>query len=134
MDDIFRDIEEAEKNRKQFADKVNSTKYDLDELLSVFMGISMKFYEKGTSTEEQAKFPIKEITLKKDGQDVKVPIALNVYDDLITIINTMYPSLIAPFHHYNNYIDYYLVDREKPPLFFMQQNLTRFEGLNIGSR
>jgi hypothetical protein len=110
MDDIFRDIEQGEKNRRQFADKVNSTKYDLDELLSEFMGISMKFYEKGTSSEEQAKFPKKEITLVKDGQEVTVPIALNVYDDLITIINTIYPSLIAPFHHYNNYIEYYLKD------------------------
>lgn len=110
MDDIFRDIEKAEKSRRQFADTVNSTKYDLDKLLSEFMEISMKFYVKGTSGEEKIKFPIKEIISEKDGKEVTVPIALNVYDNLITIINTMYSSLIAPFHHYNNYIDYYLKD------------------------
>lgn len=110
MEDIFKEMEEGEKHRRHFADKVTSTKYDLDELLSEFMGISMKFYEKGTSSEEQAKFPKKEIALDKAGQKVIVTIDLNVYDDLITIINTMYPSLIAPFHHYNNYIDYYLKD------------------------
>lgn len=108
--DIFRDIDEAEKNRKLFADKINSTKYNLDELLSEFMGISMKFYEKGTSNDEQKKFPIKEFIIQQNGQDVIIPVSLNVYDNLITLINSMYPSLVAPFHHYNNYIDYYIKD------------------------
>lgn len=110
MDNFFRDIEEAEKNRNQFADKINSTKYDLDEVLSEFTGISMNFYKKGTSNEEQTKFPTKEIIIQNEGDDIKVPIALNVYADLITLINSMFPSLVAPFHHYNNYIDYFVKD------------------------
>jgi hypothetical protein len=107
---VFRDIDEAEKNRKLFADEVYSTKYDLDELLSEFIELSMKFYEKGTSKDEQKKFQIKEITIHQNGEYVKIPVNLNVYDDLITLINIMYPSLVAPFHHYNNYIDYYIKD------------------------
>lgn len=110
MDNIFRDIEEAESNRKSFAEKVTSTKYDLDNLLSEFMKISMTFYEKGTSPEEHAKFPIKDLVTRVDEKEVSVPVILNVYDDLITLINAMYPSLVAPFHHYNNYIDYYIKD------------------------
>lgn len=110
MDNIFRDIEEAESNRKSFADKINSSKYDLDSLLSEFMQISMTFYQKGTSTEEHAKFPIKNIVTEANGKEVSIPVALNVYEDLITLINAMYSSLVAPFHHYNNYIDYYIND------------------------
>jgi len=110
MDNIFRDIEEAERNRKSYADKIISSKYDLDNLLSEFMRISMTFYEKGTSPEEHAKFPTKDLVKQVDGKEVSIPIKLNVYDDLITLINAMYPSLVAPFHHYNNYIDYYIKD------------------------
>lgn len=110
MDNIFRNIDDAEKSRQQFVRKIDSTKYDLDTLLSEFTKISMNFYEKGNSNEEKLKFPIEKITIKKNETDVEVPINLNVYNDLITLINIAYPSLIAPFHHYNNYIDYYVKD------------------------
>ncbi|WP_435356595.1 hypothetical protein [Emticicia sp. SJ17W-69] len=110
MNDIFSDIEQAEQNRKKFSDDITASKYDLDSLLTEFRRISMSYYDKGMTPEEQKKFPKKEFSTRINGQEVKIPIDNNIYVDLITLIDTMYPSLIAPFHHYNNYIDFYCKD------------------------
>lgn len=110
MSDIFKDIEQAEQNRKKFAADITASKYNLDTLLTEFSGISMSYYNKGITEEEQVKFPKKEFSVSTNEQEVNIPIDDNVYLDLITLIDSMYPSLIAPFHHYNNYIDYYCKD------------------------
>ena len=110
MEDIFREIEQSEKNRKAFADKLIDSKYDLDILLDEFMSIRQDFYEEGMRQEEQAKFPKKEFSTQIDGKEINIPIDDNVYVDLITLINTMFPSLTAPFQHYNKYVDYYCKD------------------------
>ena len=60
--------------------------------------------------EEQAKFPQTEFELKSEDEPTKISIDQNVYVDLITLIDVMSPSLIAPFYHYNNYIDRYCED------------------------
>lgn len=110
MDEISRNIEDSIERRNAFAQGLNNSKYDLDELLSGFMKISNDYFIKGNSSNETIKFPQVDLKTIIEKKPISIPLELNVYTDLITLINLMYPSLLAPFHHYNNYIDYFVVD------------------------
>jgi hypothetical protein len=100
-----------EKKRKDFADALSNSKYNLDDILNKIISIRQSFFIKGNSEEEEKKFPTEIFKTKnKNGKQVEIPIDQNVYSDLITIIDSMSPALTAPFHHYNNYIDYFIKD------------------------
>jgi hypothetical protein len=107
---MFEEIDINERKRLQYANTVLSQKYDLDEILSSLMQMRQSFFEKGLTNEERAKFPIKVLDVIYEGKKSKLEISENVYEDIITLINTMEPSLLAPFYHYNNYIDWYKKD------------------------
>lgn len=104
-------IEVEEKERKKFAEQLQVSKYDLDDILYKLTTIRQSYYEKGTSQEEEKKFPKHLYTTGHLGsKNFELQFEQNVYSDLITIVDSMSPALLAPFHHYNNYIDYWSKD------------------------
>jgi hypothetical protein len=110
MEEFFENINQGEKNRQVYTDQLLKGKYNLDVVLSTIANFRQRFFEKGMTEEERAKFPQIEFKLKSQEEPVKIPIDQNVYVDLITLIDVMSPSLTAPFYHYNNYIERYCED------------------------
>lgn len=107
---MFDKIEEYIKKRKSYADTITSTKFNLDSVLTTILCTKRKFYLKGETLDEQAKFPDRIREISYEGKIKQVQTKDNVYYDLITIIDSMLPAYIAPFYHYNNYIDSFIKD------------------------
>src|SRR4051812_4104469 len=101
MELYLKEIEIGEIKRKEFAQSLISTKYDLDDKLDIFINFKMKFYEKGFADTHDRNI---EDSYDEDERTRKWTETMNsVHSDLITLVEVMYPSLLAPFLHYNNY-------------------------------
>lgn len=108
MEQHLKEIEIGEIKRREFAQSLISTKYDLDDKLDIFINFKMKFYEKDLANTHDRNI---EDSYDEDERTRKWTETMNsVHSDLITLVEVMYPSLLAPFLHYNNYIDYFCND------------------------
>ena len=77
--------------KKVYIKKLKESKFDLEELSNKLLQYRQSFFEKYV--------------------ELKLPAESDhPYLDLVTIINSMSPTYLAPAYHYNNYVDKLLFD------------------------